>query len=241
MTAFLLALAAILVTLLCVAASNHRRSRAAWRERFIAEYPFPQTVSRKLVEHYPHLTPSDAQRVVAALRNWFSICRMAGRRRMVSMPSQAVDVAWHEFILFTRDYEVFCRSALGRFLHHTPAEAMRGRTLAQDGIKLAWKLACRLDHIDPKKPSRLPLLFALDADLSIPDGFRYTLDCLGSSAMAAHGFCASHIGCSASGCGGGSGDGGWGDGHGGHGHADGGGGCGGSSCGGGGGCGGGGD
>jgi hypothetical protein len=84
------------------------------------------------------------------------------------MPSQVVDDAWHEFILFTRQYQQFCERGLGRFLHHTPAEAMRSPTDAQDGIKRAWRLACQRDGIDPKAPQSLPLLFALDACSALP-------------------------------------------------------------------------
>ncbi|MGB1295022.1 MAG: glycine-rich domain-containing protein [Flavobacteriales bacterium] len=35
-------------------------------------------------------------------------------------PSLIVDLAWHEFILFTRIYHDFCVNKLGRFIHHTP-------------------------------------------------------------------------------------------------------------------------
>jgi hypothetical protein len=35
-------------------------------------------------------------------------------------PSKRVDKAWHEFVLFTREYEEFCRERYGRFLHHDP-------------------------------------------------------------------------------------------------------------------------
>lgn len=35
-------------------------------------------------------------------------------------PSAAVDVAWHHFILFTRDYMDYCATHLGRFIHHVP-------------------------------------------------------------------------------------------------------------------------
>ncbi len=49
-------------------------------------------------------------------------------KRMVAMPSQVVDVAWHELILHTRLYQHVCRKGLGRFLHHTPAQAMRSPT-----------------------------------------------------------------------------------------------------------------
>lgn len=40
------------------------------------------------------------------------------------MPSQAVDEAWHEFILDSLSYTRFCDVAFGAYLHHTPDEAM---------------------------------------------------------------------------------------------------------------------
>ena len=35
-------------------------------------------------------------------------------------PAQPVDLAWHEFILFTRLYATFCSHKFGRFIHHHP-------------------------------------------------------------------------------------------------------------------------
>ena len=96
---------------------------------------------------------------------------------MVSMPSQVVDVAWHEFILYTRPYEKFCKKGLGRFLHHTPTEAMSSPTVAQDGIKRAWRLSCARHKIDPARPAELPLLFSIDKQLNIEDGFIYSKNC----------------------------------------------------------------
>jgi hypothetical protein len=143
--------------------------------------------------------------VLLALRDYFQLCRMAGRR-MVAMPSQVVDDAWHEFILFTRQYERFCRRGFGRFLHHTPAEAMRSPTDATEGIQRAWRLACANEGINPKKPDRLPRLFAMDATLLIAGGFIYHLDCMAAKQGATSaGFCASHIGCGG-GCSGDSGN-----------------------------------
>jgi hypothetical protein len=209
------------------------------RRHFLDYYPFPSTISKKVKARYPHLTEEDLQRVTHALREYFQICRLAGNR-MIAMPSQVVDIAWHEFILFTRTYQEFCRKGLGRFLHHTPAEAMSTPTQAQDGIRRAWRLSCLRAKIDGKKPDRLPILFAIDMDLAIPDGFKYLLSCK----QGGQGYCASHIGCTSGrrtrgGCGGGCGGGcsggtynEWGDG----GIGDG---CGGGGCGGG--CGGGGD
>ena len=179
----------------------HSRIMARVRERRIERFEFPAAIVAKVMERYPHLSRHQAKQAVKGLREYFQICNVAGRR-MVSMPSQVVDVAWHEFILFTRLYQQFCQQSLGHFLHHTPAEAMRSPRLAQTGIKRAWRIACLREGIMPKSPDRLPPLFALDEKLQIADGFKYALDCTG---MPDDRYCAAHIGCS--GCGGG---GGWG-------------------------------
>lgn len=185
-----------------------RQRRAA----YIDNFPYQKWLDQRLAERRPELTAEQRAEVFVGLRDYFQICRIA-RRRMVSMPSQVVDDAWHEFILFTRQYQQFCERGLGRFLHHTPAEAMRSPTDAQDGIKRAWRLACKRDGIDPKAPQSLPLLFALDALLGIAGGFVYQLDCLAAvQAGAGTGFCAGHIGCGGGGCSGGDGDGSAGDG-----------------------------
>ncbi|WP_223874049.1 glycine-rich domain-containing protein [Salinispora vitiensis] len=36
-------------------------------------------------------------------------------------PSDLVDIGWHTFILYTRDYAAFCDRVAGRFIHHDPA------------------------------------------------------------------------------------------------------------------------
>jgi len=120
---------------------------------------------------------------------------MSGKT-MVAMPSQVLDVAWHEFILFTRPYKSFCKKALGHFLHHTPAEAMESQTVAQDGIKRAWRLACHRENISNLNPNALPLLFAIDSLLKIPDGFIYSLECNKTEVNTPNGgFCVGDIGC----------------------------------------------
>lgn len=177
------------------------------RALVIDQYTFPQRLSETLAKTYPQLSRTQIEQVIVALREYFHVCLLAGDKP-VSMPSQAVDVAWHELILFTRQYEQFCQNAFGRFLHHTPAEAMESTTVAQEGIKRAWRFACEREKISPDRPSRLPLLFALDAELGIADGFKYSLNCQTSNN---DGFCASHIGCgscsscSSGGCGSGCG------------------------------------
>jgi len=93
------------------------------------------------------------------------------------MPSQIADDLWHEFILFTRNYEVFCRQAFGGFLHHTPAAGLGSLRQSNAGLRRCWWHVCVEENINPKAPTRLPLLFALDAKLNVPNGFQYAADC----------------------------------------------------------------
>lgn len=149
--------------------------RAA-RERFVREAALPQYLKRKLRDAYPHLAQKDAELVEQGLRQFFLSC-LRSKRQFVAMPSRAVDVLWHEFILHTRAYQDWCQSALGFFLHHTPAEALGRRAKHNDGLRRAWYWACKQENIDPRLPGRLPLLFALDAKLGIANGFFYLPDC----------------------------------------------------------------
>ena len=167
------------------------------RELFIASYEFPLGLQQRFAQSHPTLKHNDCTQVFDALKTYFWIC---GRNKngMASMPSQIVDDAWHEFILWTREYSMFCEKAFGFFLHHTPAQAMTSPTQAQDGIQRTWRLACLHDEIDPRNPQRLPLLFALDAQLNIANGFYYSLNCL-AKPQNRNDYCATHIGCG-SGC-----------------------------------------
>lgn len=211
-------LAAALIGIALWWAVRHQQAQ----RRFIDAYLYPPGIRARVRKRYPHLSDADLDRVLVGLTAWFHVSHAAGRR-MVSMPSQVVDAAWHEFILTTRNYRDYCRRALGRFLHHVPAEAMKAPTDAQEGIRRAWRLSCAREGIDPRTPSRLPLLFALDSELAIADGFRYALDCsalTGLDRAAQATYCGAHIGCGSgggdggcssdsgcsSGCGGGGGD-----------------------------------
>lgn len=73
--------------------------------------------------------------------------------------------------------------------------------LAQDGIKRAWRLACLREGIDPRQATILPLLFAIERELLIENGFFYEPDCSNEirRSDASGSYCAAHIGCS-SGC-----------------------------------------
>ena len=148
------------------------------RAAFIGEYQWPVGLLAKLKQKHPTLTQDDTTLVSRALKQFFK-AHLASGRKFVAMPSQIVDELWHEFILYTREYQQFCDQAFGRFMHHTPAAAMSPTTARRidDGLRRAWWFACKDEGIDPKEATRLPLLFELDGRLQIPNGFRYDLDC----------------------------------------------------------------
>ncbi|MFZ5601563.1 MAG: glycine-rich domain-containing protein [Pseudomonadota bacterium] len=153
-----------------------KKWRAASRAEFIRTYPLPRGLFDKLHARHPHLTAKEYQLVARALRHFF-LAHLKSGCKFVSMPSQVVDDLWHELILHTKEYSMFCNKAFGRFMHHTPATAMSSAKQSNAGLRRCWWYTCLEENINPKNATRLPLLFALDAKLNIPNGFRYTLDC----------------------------------------------------------------
>jgi hypothetical protein len=155
------------------------RWRQLARAEFIRNHTFPHGLFDKVRAKRPQLDAKQLQLVAHALRQFF-LAYLHGGRRYVAMPSQVVDDLWHEFILYTRHYDAFCRRAFGRFLHHTPAAVLSHKRADQQqniGLRRVWWHACKEENINPRAPTRLPLLFALDAKLGIADGFVYKPDC----------------------------------------------------------------
>ncbi|MBB1125923.1 glycine-rich domain-containing protein [Thiospirillum jenense] len=154
---------------------KRRRARYA---AYILAYRFPSGLIDRFAARHPSLSPQDHQQVVAGLRQFFLAYLNSGRR-FVAMPSQVVDDLWHEFILYTRLYQLFCNRAFGRFLHHTPAVVLSREYRNNAGLRRVWWHTCQLEQINPRHPDRLPLLFALDQLLRIEHGFYYTANCHG--------------------------------------------------------------
>ena len=152
------------------------RWRQLARTQFIRSYEFPPGLLDKLAARRPGLLEKDRYLVMRALRKFF-LAYLHGGLRPVSMPSQVADDLWHEFILYTRHYQDFCKQAFGRFLHHTPAVVLSKDRRTNAGLRRVWWHTCKEEDIDPRAPARLPLLFALDAKLGIADGFHYAPDC----------------------------------------------------------------
>jgi hypothetical protein len=146
------------------------------RRQFIREARMPGFLGAKLRQKYPQLSAGDTDLVLRGLRQFF-MAHLRSKRSFVAMASQAADEAWHEFILHTKAYEAWCHAAFGKLLHHTPAEVLGKDPKRNDGLRRTWYWACKEESINPRLPSRLPLLFALDKKFDIPGGFSYVPDC----------------------------------------------------------------
>ena len=146
------------------------------RRRCVREARLPTFLAEKLMAKHPELTRREAELVLHGLRQFF-LAHLRSGFKFVAMPSRVVDDAWHEFILHTRGYQAWCAVAFGKLLHHTPAEVLGRNPQRNDGLRRTWYWACKEEGINPRQPSRLPLLFALDKKLGIADGFSYVPDC----------------------------------------------------------------
>jgi hypothetical protein len=183
------------------------------RESYIRQYVFPASILRSVTRTYPELKEKDLFLIARALRSYF-LAHLKSRSATVGMPSRAADALWHDFILDTRAYHTFCDKAFGSYFHHIPAGKSSSAKTGNEALRRTWRLTCLEENIDPRNATRLPLLFALDAKLQIPDGFIYDLDAVkqapradSSSAGCSGGFACSGGDCDSGGCSGGCGGG----------------------------------
>lgn len=210
-----------------IARQARRPGRHRDRQQLIRSYAFPPGLRAKVAAELPSLSEAQLDRVHDGLRDWFLVCLETRYRRtgVAGMPSRAVDVAWHEFILFTREYADFCQRAFGGYLHHAPESVMT--------TPMHQALARTLSTARALAPAAaVPALFTLDAELGLDDGYRYDDDALAHLALRPARAAATPAATTGGGCGGGAGCAGGGGSGSGSGGGDGGGGCGGGGCGG---------
>jgi hypothetical protein len=131
------------------------------RRKFIETYAYAPDVTKKLQEELGDR--ATALRALEGLDAWFIACLHADDR-MIGMPSKIVDIAWHEFILRTREYTNFCQSAFGAYLHHTPDSTMK--------VAATSLLPATLEIVERHA---IPMvLFTADEDSGYRDGYVYS-------------------------------------------------------------------
>jgi hypothetical protein len=166
-----------MIALVAYAITAHARRNAATRKRaeFIQRYAFPAELRNRL-QAGTDLPLEQSGRVLEGLRQYFLACLAAQRKpiaKEVGMPSKAVDAAWHEFIVLTKEYAKFCEQAFGKYLHHTPKAMMDTPTQAAVANTLHQLRNPALTPAGWAMVGTVPLLFAIDRELGFKDGHMY--------------------------------------------------------------------
>lgn len=90
------------------------RTIASYSADLLAEHPVLYCKLEKVVTD--DITPDEL--LIEVIKFMYLVSKF----EVKLSPSKVVDYAWHEFILFTKLYENFCKEKLGKFIHHTPDE-----------------------------------------------------------------------------------------------------------------------
>lgn len=174
--------------------SNRYKQHSAQHQQWIEQQTFPQHLRQKVSEAHTDLSDEQLDLVIAGLRQFFMVCaanRHYNVLRQSRMPSRLVDAAWHAFILDSRPYTEFCEGAFGQYLHHVPdtqdvpsgtkEEAYANEETEDEalshrrGLWYTWFYACELEGIDPIQPTKCPLLFSIDQQCVVGNGFYFVL------------------------------------------------------------------
>lgn len=84
----------------------------------ILAFEFPDLVDR--VQKEMNLTAERAHALFKDTLRFLYICGTHQDKRDPFYPPLHIDTCWHTFLLFTREYDAFCRFYFGTFLHHAP-------------------------------------------------------------------------------------------------------------------------
>jgi len=151
----------------------HSAKRNRERMNFIDDYKIPAPIIDKFHTHYPELNEAEIEKVISGLKDYFRC--LVEKNTYIAMPSKVVDMLWHEFVLNTREYKIFCDHAFGKFLHHIPDPPQTDFSEKKAGLTHIWRYTCKQEGIDSVNPYKLPLLFGIDSELSIQNGNLYDM------------------------------------------------------------------
>jgi hypothetical protein len=100
-----------------VAEHQTTTGRVLSKER-VLDYEFPDLVDR--IQKEMGLSVDNAHALFKDMLAFLYICGTHQSKRDPFYPPLNIDEAWHVFLLFTREYDAFCRYHFGAFIHHSP-------------------------------------------------------------------------------------------------------------------------
>lgn len=142
----------------------------------VKSYQFPAGLAQSPRARHPHLSETDLGRVIEALRMLLMMYVTKDGLAPVwplACPSRVVGDALVAFAAEQREYRAFCDEVFDRRLE--PEQFIADSRLVHARLRRTWVKSCELEGLDPDRPSRLPELFAIDAELRIADGAHYAL------------------------------------------------------------------
>lgn len=152
---------------------------------YIDNYRLPNIVLKKFMMENPQLIDEQVDAVIIALKQFFmmfALCQLSGNtpKKGFTMPSRIADELWHEFMLDSRNYELFCYKAFGKMLHHKPGldnggnQKMYLMKSFPSELKNTYTYVHQLQSYNKLYSiGGIALLFGIDAYLNIHDGFHY--------------------------------------------------------------------
>lgn len=197
---------AVLLLLKVINAYLDRREEK--RHGLLKDYIFPASCYAEVMQRYSHLTSEQVEIAFEQLRLYFEVCLVylsPNSSKLAAMPSKLVDTCWHSFICETREYQAFCKSVFGDFLHHESklntdfqlidisandiqnGKSAKSLTGAQQENDFKDQLAAaRIYHWalslngsqNRSAVIQVPLLFSIDQELIIGNGYFYNPEVL---------------------------------------------------------------
>lgn len=131
----------------------------------------PPKVFYKFRQRFKDLTVYQVEYAAKAFLSFLSVCK-AFPNMNIPMPSETVDEIWHEFILHTKDYALFCDKHLGKFLHHTPNQDIERKKISEQEVSEIlhlWTITCLQEEMDPFSEKSKPSLFYSDVELGVKE------------------------------------------------------------------------
>jgi hypothetical protein len=95
---------------------------STWAINLLEDNPL---LSNKLMTNLRLHHLSDVNKCLIETIRFLYLC---SKTNQALTPSVLVDNSWHEFILFTRSYKLFCETKLQRFIHHQPSDSPNKQT-----------------------------------------------------------------------------------------------------------------
>lgn len=82
------------------------------------DYPLSAVIER-YQQNY-NVSLEDAKKHERELKRYLIMCAESDTHYWMFSPE--IDNLWHTFILFTKEYEFYCKEILGKFIHHNPRD-----------------------------------------------------------------------------------------------------------------------